>query len=391
MTNRSDRTALRTRSFSESVIREMTRVARKHDAVNLSQGFPDFPAPDLLKEAACAAIRDNINQYAITWGSQNLRDALARKYDEHYGMDVDTEREITVTCGGTEAMASVMMGVINPGEEVIIMEPFYENYGPDVVLCQANPVFLPLESPDYRLDRAMLEEAITPKTRAIIINTPNNPTGRVFDREELQTVADLCIEHDILAITDEIYEHIYYEGEHVPLATFDGMRDRTITISGLSKTFSITGWRVGTIIAPPDLTAAIRKVHDFLTVGAPAPLQEACAVGLNELPREYYTGMVARYRERGDILIEALQESGFKCTYPQGAYYILADFSDISDEDSMTFAHRMTADGGVASVPGGSFFREPERGHSLTRFVFCKELDTLREASKRLKAFAAEQ
>ncbi|MDX1495635.1 MAG: aminotransferase class I/II-fold pyridoxal phosphate-dependent enzyme, partial [Longimicrobiales bacterium] len=304
-------------------------------------------------------------------------------------MEVDTEREITITCGGTEAMASVMMALVDPGDEVIVFEPFYENYGPDAVLCEARPVFLTLEAPDYRLHKEALKEVITPKTRAIVLNTPNNPTGRVFDREELQAVADVCIEHDILAITDEIYEHIYYEGEHIPLATFDGMRDRTITISGLSKTFSVTGWRIGTIIAPPVLTEAIRKVHDFLTVGAPAPLQEACAVGMNELPAEYYSEMVTSYRERGEILVSALQEAGFKCRFPQGAYYVLADFSELSDEDSMTFGKRLTAEGGVAPVPGASFFSEPARGHSLARFVFCKQIETLREAGERLRDFAA--
>ncbi len=389
MTNRTVRTARRTHSFTESVIREMTRVAREHDAVNLAQGFPDFPAPDLLKEAACAAIRADVNQYAITWGSPNLRNALARKYSERYGMDVDTEREITVTCGGTEAMVAVMLAIVDPGDEVIVMEPFYENYGPDTVLCEASPVFVTLEAPDYRLEKAMLEEAVSAKTRAIVINTPNNPTGRVFDREELQAIADVCIEHDIIAITDEIYEHIYYEGEHIPLATFEGMRNRTITISGLSKTFGVTGWRIGTIIAPAALSHAIRKVHDFLTVGAPAPLQEACAVGLNELGPEYYEDMVAAYKERGAVLVSALQEAGFKCRHPQGAYYILADFSDLSDEDSMTFGKRLTVDGGVAPVPGASFFSVPERGHSLVRFVFCKRVETLHEAGERLLAFAA--
>ena len=389
MTNRLTRTARRTHSFTESVIREMTRVAREHDAVNLAQGFPDFPAPDLLKEAACEAIHRDVNQYAITWGAPSLRHALARKYRKHYGMEVDTEREITVTCGGTEAMAAVMLAVVDPGEEVIVMEPFYENYGPDAILCEAKPVFLTLESPDYRLHKEALEELVTPKTRAIVINTPNNPTGRVFDRSEMQAIADVCLKHDILAITDEIYEHIYYEGEHYLLATFDGMRDRTVTISGLSKTFSVTGWRIGTIIAPPELTVAIRKVHDFLTVGAPAPLQEACAVGMNELGPEYYSDMVATYKERGDVLVTALQEAGFRCHFPQGAYYVLADFSELSDEDSMTFGKRLTAEGGVAPVPGASFFSEPSRGHSLARFVFCKQIETLREAGERLRDFAA--
>lgn len=389
MTERLTRTALRTHSFTESVIREMTRVATEHDAVNLSQGFPDFPAPDLLKEAACDAIRADENQYAITFGAKNLRDALARKYHTSYGMDVDPEREVTVTCGGTEAMASVMLGLVDPGDEVIVFEPFYENYGPDTILCQAKPVFVTLEAPDYRLERAMLDEAISEKTRAIVINTPNNPTGRVFDREELQAIADVCLEHDVLAITDEIYEHIYYEGEHLPLATFEGMRDRTITISGLSKTFSVTGWRIGTIVSPPAFTEAIRKIHDFLTVGAPAPLQEACAVGIERLGPDYYDDMVAGYRKRGALLVGALQEAGFGCAFPQGAYYVLADFSELSDEDSMTFSMRLTTEAGVAPVPGGSFFSDPERGHSLVRFVFCKQIETIREAGDRLRHFTA--
>ena len=389
MTQTVGRTARRTHSFTESVIREMTRVAREHDAINLAQGFPDFPTHDLLKEAACAAIRDDVNQYAITWGAPSLRRALAHKYADTYGMEVDTEREITVTCGGTEAMASVMMAIVDPGDEVIVLEPFYENYGPDAILCDARPVFVTLEPPAYRLERAMLDEAITPRTRAIVVNTPNNPTGRVFTREELQAIADVCLQHDLIAITDEIYEHIYYEGEHVPLATFEGMRERTVTISGLSKTFSVTGWRVGTIVAPADLTDAIRKVHDFLTVGAPAPLQEACAVGLDQLGADYYEGMVRDYQARGRVLVSALQDAGFRCAFPQGAYYVLADFSGLSDEDSTTFSKRLAREGGVAPVPGSSFFSVPERGRSRARFVFCKRIETLREAGERLRAFAA--
>jgi aminotransferase len=388
MSLRSDRTARRTHSFTESVIREMTRVAREHGAVNLAQGFPDFPAPEILKDAACAAIRADVNQYAITWGSPNLRGALARAYMRNYGMEVDTERELTVTCGGTEAMAAVLLAIVDPGDEVIVFEPFYENYGPDAVLCDARPVFVTLEAPDYRLEREALLEAVGPKTRAIVLNTPNNPSGRVFDREELQLIADLCIEHDIIAVTDEIYEHIYYEGEHLPLATFEGMRDRTVTISGLSKTFSVTGWRIGTIVAPPDLSLAIRKVHDFLTVGAPAPLQEACAVGLDELGPEYYSEMAESYRARGAILVDALQAAGFGCRFPQGAYYVLADFSALSTEDSMTFGRRLASEGGVASVPGASFYSDPARGHALTRFVFCKQHETLEAAGERLRAFA---
>ena len=379
------RTAQRTQKFTESVIREMTRVTREHDAINLAQGFPDFPAPELLKDAACDAIRSDRNQYAITWGSTRLRNALVAKYRQWYGMDVDGDREITVTCGATEAMAAIMLAVIDPEDEVIILQPFYENYGPDAVLCGANPVFLPLAPPQYRLDTDRLASLVTNRTRAIVVNTPNNPTGRVLDRSELQAIADLCLEHDLLAITDEIYEHIYYEGEHVPIATLPGMRDRTITVSGLSKTFGITGWRIGTIIATPGLTEAIRKVHDFLTVGAPAPLQDACAVGLETLGPEYYTGMVQAYRARREALHSALVDAGFRCEKPQGAYYILADFSDLSDEPDDIFSRQLVRDARVSPVPGSSFYSPPELGRSLVRFAFCKRLETLEEAGERLR------
>lgn len=385
------RTSQRTHSFTESVIREMTRVAQEHDAINLAQGFPDFPAPALLKEAACEAIRSDRNQYAITWGSPRLRKALVAKYRKWYGIEVEGDQEITVTCGATEAMAAVMLAVIDPGDEVIILQPFYENYGPDAILCGAHPVFLPLEPPQYRLDADRLASLVTSRTRAVVVNTPNNPTGRVLDRSELEAIAGLCLEHDLLAITDEIYEHIYYEGEHIPIATLAGMRDRTITVSGLSKTFSITGWRIGTIIAPPDLTAAIRKVHDFLTVGAPAPLQDACAAGLESLGPEYYSGMVRDYRARRDVLHSALVDSGFQCEKPQGAYYILADFSELSDESDHVFSRRMARDAKVLPVPGSSFHSPPELGRSLVRFAFCKRLETLEKAGERLRDFSADR
>lgn len=391
MPNSLFQTARRTHLFTESVIREMTRVASEYDAINLAQGFPDFPAPDLLKEAACEAIRADVNQYAITWGTVNLRQALATKYAELYGMEVDPDKEITVTCGATEAMAAVMLSVVERGDEVIVFEPYYENYGPDAILSDATPVFLTLEAPGYRLDKEALEQLITPRTRAIVVNTPNNPTGRVFDREELQSIADLCLKYDILAITDEIYEHIYYEGEHHVLATFDGMRDRTIIISGFSKTFSITGWRIGTIIAPPTLSDAIRKVHDFLTVGAPAPLQEACAVGIRELGPSYYEGMTADYKERRDVFLSSLKDSGFKFSSPEGAYYVLADFSDLSSDDDTTFSKTLARDGGVAPVPGSSFFSAPEKGHSVVRFAFCKRIQTLQAAGERLRTFALDR
>lgn len=381
------RTAVRAQGFTESVIREMTRVATEHGAINLAQGFPDFAAPDLLKEAACAAIRADVNQYAVTWGAPRLRRALAAKYARDYGIEIDEAREITVTCGATEAMASTLLAVINPGDEVLIFEPFYENYGPDAVLCGANPVWLRME-PGSPLDIDEVRNAVTARTRAIVINTPNNPTGRVLTLAELEGLAAICIEHDLLAITDEIYEHLVYEGRHVPISTLPGMRERTITISGASKTYSVTGWRIGWIVAPAALTAVIRKVHDFLTVGAPAPLQEACATAIEELGREYYDSLLAGYRERRDVLYRGLVDAGFRCMRPAGAYYILADFSALSDETDDVFARRLArgADGvrGVASVPGSSFFHHREDGHRFIRFAFCKQLPTLVDASAQL-------
>jgi aminotransferase len=386
------RTARRTHGFTESVIREMTRVANDAGALNLAQGFPDFPAPDVLKEAACEAIRADVNQYAVTWGTPRLRRALAAKYAADYGMEVDEAREITVTCGATEAMASVMLAIVDPGDEVVIFEPFYENYGPDAILCGAKPVWVPLAS-DGPLDLERIGAAMSERTRASIINTPNNPTGRALSREELEGIAELCRRHDVIAVTDEIYEHIKYDVEHVPLATLDGMRDRTVTISGFSKTFSVTGWRVGTIVAPADITSAIRKVHDFLTVGAPAPLQEACATGLEKLGPDYYAKLAADYRERRDVLYAALVDAGFRCAPPQGAYYILADFSDLSGMDDVSYSKWLARGGavgapGVAPVPGSSFFHEPALGRHLVRFAFCKRIPTLQAAGERLRAIA---
>ena len=364
-------------------------MARLHGAMNLAQGFPDFPAPQRIKDAACEAIQAEVNQYAITWGAPDLRDALVEAYADLYGMDVSPLEEITVTCGATEAMASVVLALLNPGDEMIVFEPFYENYGPDAILCGATPVFVSLESPDYVLDLDALEAAVSPKTRAIILNTPNNPTGRVLSRRELEGVAELCVRHDLVAITDEIYEHIIYDGEHIPLATLPGMRERTVVISGASKTFSVTGWRIGTIVAPAAITGAIRKVHDFLTVGAPAPLQQAVAVGLRELGRPYYAELAEGYRARRDLLVSALQEAGFRCTAPQGAYYILADFSPLSDEDDVAFSLTLTTKAGVTPVPGSSFFSTPERGAHLVRFAFCKQQPTLDEAAERLRRFGS--
>ena len=381
-------TARRTATFTESVIREMTRIANQHGAMNLAQGFPDFAMPEPMKDAACAAIHGDINQYAITWGTPALRLGIAAKYRRWYDMDIDPEREITVTCGATEAMAAVFLALLDPGDEVIVFEPFYENYGPDAILADATPVFVPLERPDWRIDPDKLRAAFTSKTKAIIVNTPHNPTGRVFTREEITLIADLCREHDVWAITDEIYEHIRYAGGHHPIATWPDMRDRTVTISGLSKTFSCTGWRLGYAIAPQKQSVAIRKVHDFLTVGAPAPLQAAGAVGM-AFDADYYNHLAVDYRARRDVLVTALTEAGFAFSIPEGAYYILADFSDLSDRNDTEFAHWLAEDVGVAGVPGSSFYHDPAMGKSLIRFAFCKKLETLKAAGERLASLRA--
>ncbi|MDQ3137069.1 MAG: aminotransferase class I/II-fold pyridoxal phosphate-dependent enzyme [Gemmatimonadota bacterium] len=382
-------TARRTHGFRESVIRGMSRLAREHRAINLAQGFPNFAAPDLLKEAAARAIHDDINQYAITWGAQRLREAIARKYERWYGLAADPEREITVTCGATEAMISTLLALVDPGDEVIVFEPFYENYGPDTILADARPVYVPLE-PGQSLDLDRLANAFAPRTRAIIVNTPSNPSGRVLTRAELEAIADLCVQHDVLAVTDEIYEHIRFEGAHIPIATLPGMRERTVTISGASKTFSVTGWRIGWIVAPADLTDAIRKVHDFLTVGAPAPLQEGVATALDELDATFYEALTAMYRGKRDLLHSALDSAGFRCLRPEGAYYILADYTGLGPAtgpaapDDTAFAVWLSREVGVTPVPGSSFYREGG-GRSYVRFVFCKTEEILMEAARRLR------
>jgi aminotransferase len=375
--------AKRTATFTESVIREMTRIANLHQAVNLAQGFPDFPMPEPMKEAACTAIRGDINQYAVTWGTPVLRQAIAEKYRRWYNMEVDPDLNVTVTCGATEAMATVFMALINAGDEVIIPEPFYENYGPDAILAGAKPVFFPMDRPDWTIDPDKLRKAFTSKTKAIVINTPHNPTGRVLTREEMNLIAELCIEHDVWAITDAPYEHMVYAGHHHEIATWPGMRERTITISSLSKTYSCTGWRIGWIIAPPAQTSPIRKVHDFLTVGAPAPLQTAAAVGF-AFDREYYNHFTADYKAKREFMTAVLRENGFEFSVPEGAYYIFADFSKLSDLDDVTFAKWMTQEIGVATVPGSSFYSNKEDGRQFTRFAFCKKQETLDHAAERL-------
>jgi len=370
--------------FTESVIREMTRLAMKHQAINLAQGFPDFPAPAAIKQAAQDAIAADINQYAITWGAKPLRDAIAEKFQRTQGLATDPEREITVCCGSTEAMMSAMMAIINPGDEVVIFEPFYENYGPDAILSGATPRFVPLRPPDFSFDRAQLAAAFGPATKAIILNTPNNPTGKVFSREELEFIRELCIRWNAFAITDEIYEHILYDGaRHISLATLDDMRDRTITINGMSKTYSVTGWRVGWCIAPPEVTGAIRKVHDFLTVGAAAPLQQAGAVALR-LPDSYYQKLAADYSVRRDRTLAMLEAAGFRCFKPGGAYYIMTDISGFGFSDDVAFTRHMIEHVGVAPVPGSSFYSNPADGSQQVRFCFCKTDATLSAAEERL-------
>jgi aminotransferase len=367
----------------------MTRQAMLHGAVNLAQGFPDFPAPAEIKRAAQEAVASDVNQYAITWGAKNLRNAIARQMKVWQNIDVDPEKEITVCCGSTEAMISTLLAVCNAGDEVVIFEPFYENYGPDSVLSGAKPKFVKLSPPredgaEWTFDEKELRRAFAKHTKAIILNTPNNPTGKVFTRSELELIRDLCLEFDVLAITDEIYEHILYDGtEHISMASLEGMRDRTVTINGMSKTYSVTGWRVGWAVAPEKLTNAIRKVHDFLTVGAPAPLQEAGASALS-LPPAYYEKLAEGYRVRRDHLMPALTAAGFKCFRPRGAYYVMTDISAFGYPDDVSFARYLVQEIGVATVPGSSFYRDPRDGAHQIRFAFCKKPETLDEASRRL-------
>jgi aminotransferase len=385
-----ERISRRVQSFTESVIREMTRVVTEYGGVNLAQGMPNWAPPREVLEAAHAAIDGDFHQYAITWGAPALRRAIAAKYHKFYGMELDPDRHVTVCCGSTETMLSTLLAVLNPGDEVIIFEPFYENYGPGCLIAGAVPVFVPLEPPAFSFDPDRLARAVSPRTRAIVFNSPNNPTGKVFSRAELEIIADLCVGHDLLAITDEIYEHIVYDGlGHTPMATLPGMAERTVTISGISKSYSVTGWRIGYAVAPPDLGVGIRRAHDFVTVGAPHPLQEAAVAAL-ALPDAYYVWLREMYQAKRDLLLGYLDRAGFHTYRPSGAYYILTDVAhflrryDVADDSA--FAMWLIKEAGVATVPGSSFYAHGELGRTKIRFCFPKTDDILRDAGERLLA-----
>jgi len=387
-TSKSRHVSRKASSFTESVIREMTREALKYGAVNLSQGFPDFSAPDDIKRRAMEAIDQDINQYAITWGSKDFRDAIARKTQTYLGIEIDPETEITVTCGSTEGMIAAMMATVDPGEEVIVFEPYYENYAPDAILSDAKPRYVPLRAPDWSFDRDELRATFNQKTKAIIVCNPNNPTGKVFTREEMEFIGGLCQEFDALCFTDEIYEHILYprdgaEIKHISMAQLDGMRERTVVVNSMSKTYSVTGWRVGYCIAPPEITSGIRKVHDFLTVGAAAPLQTAGAYALS-LPQDYYDALQRDYQARRDMLLPVLEQAGFGTFVPDGAYYIMTDISRFGFSDDVEFTRHLIREIGVACVPGSSFYSHASLGAQQVRFCFCKKDETLNRAAERL-------
>ncbi|HKC19071.1 MAG TPA: aminotransferase class I/II-fold pyridoxal phosphate-dependent enzyme [Candidatus Dormibacteraeota bacterium] len=357
-------------------------------AINFAQGFPDFDPDPRILDAAARALHDGYNQYATTWGAPQLRQAIARKQSAAWGREVDPETEITVSCGATEAMMAAMLAAVDPGDEVIVFEPFYENYGPDCVISGAVPRYVALRPPTWAIDFDELSSAFTPNTRAIVINTPHNPTGKVYSREELEQIARLCIEHDVIAITDEIYQHLVYRGRHISIATLPGMAERTITISGASKTYSVTGWRIGWLIAPPALAAGIRKVHDFLTVGAAHPLQVAVAEAL-AFPPSFYMELLGDYQERRDALVSGLQECGFDVASPDGAYYVMAGISQFGAGDDVAFARRLIEEAAVATVPASSFYHDRSLGEGHVRFSFPKKIETIERGLRALRSFRA--
>ena len=353
-------------------------------AVNFAQGFPDFDPDSRVLDAAAQALREGYNQYATTWGAPALRQAIARKQSAAWGRSVDPDTEVTVSCGATEAMIAAMLAAVDPGDEVVVFEPYYENYGPDCVISGAVPRYVTLRPPDWSFDADQLRSAFNAKTRAIVVNTPHNPSGKVFSRDELELIAGLCIEHDAIAITDEIYEHLVYRGKHLSMATMPGMAERTITISGASKTYSVTGWRIGWLIAPPALSAGIRKVHDFLTVGAAHPLQIAIAQAL-ELPASFYVELLGDYQERRDAIVSGLQECGFEVAAPDGAYYVMAGIGGFGAKDDVVFARRLIEELAVATVPASSFYHDPALGRGHIRFSFPKKIETIERGLQALR------
>lgn len=372
----------RSANFTDSVIRRMTRVANKYGAVNLSQGFPDFDPPKEITDRLSEVAGIGPHQYALTWGAKNFRDAVAAKYEHFSGIKIDPESEIVVTCGSTEAMMATMLSITNPGDKVVIFSPFYENYGADTILSGAEPIYVPLVPPEFTFDPAKIEDAFKQGAKAIIVCNPSNPCGKVFTYEELSIIADLAKKYDAYVVTDEVYEHIVYApNKHVYMQALDGMRDRTIVCNSLSKTYSITGWRLGYVIANPQIIDRVKKVHDFLTVGAAAPLMEAATTGLM-FGDEYYEELAAHYAHMKEVFVGGLAKLGLKYTDPQGAYYVLVDVSEFGVKDDVKFCEWMAQYVGVAAVPGSSFFKEDI--HNLIRFHFAKKDDTLNEAIKRL-------
>lgn len=382
-----------TDNFTESVIREMTRICDACGGLNLAQGFPDFPPPYEVVEAAERALRDRagaLNQYPVTFGEPELREAIAEKVRAYNGIACDPATDVTVTCGATEAMMASLKAIVNPGDEVVIFEPFYENYGPDTILSGATPRYVTLHAPDWRYDPDELRAAFGPKTKAVVVNTPHNPTGKVFSRQELSEIAELCQKWDCFAVTDEVYEHILYDGaEHISIASLDGMADRTITISSASKTYSVTGWRIGWAIASAETTSRIRKVHDFLTVGAPTPFQHGVVAGLS-LPAEYYTQLATRYQKSRDFLFGVLRQTGFDPLLPRGAYYIIsqtgAAMKRLGVSDDMGFSTELIRRTGIATVPGYSFYHGKDSVTKQARFCYSKSDETLRSVAERLRA-----
>ena len=375
--------SLRTANFTDSVIRRMTRVSNRFGAVNLSQGFPDFEPPKEILERLQQVSHEDFHQYSITWGAQNTREALAEKESHYMGIPIDPDSEVVITCGGTEAMMAAMMTICNPGDKVAIFSPFYENYGADTILSGAEPVYIPLVPPEFNFDPEVLEQAFKDGAKALVLCNPSNPSGKVFSLEEMQTIADIIKRYDAYVVTDEVYEHIIYApNKMVYMAALPGMKERTIVTGSLSKTYSITGWRLGYTIAPPEITDRIRKVHDFLTVGAAAPLQEAVVTGLR-FPQEYYDKLQEKYTHKRELFCDGLAEAGLRFQRPEGAYYVMADISEWGYDSDLQFCYDLAEKVGVGAVPGSSFFHEPV--NHLIRFHFAKKDETLKDALNRLQ------